>query len=70
MLIWNYNEDLSIGVRECRVVLDDEEIFEGIISQGNGLDCYFNYYTIITKNRDFEINREKLNMMLLKKLAP
>lgn len=33
LLIWNYNGlHLSKGVRECKIIYDDEEIFEGIIN--------------------------------------
>lgn len=32
LLIWNFNEDLSIGIRECQVFFNEREIFDGILS--------------------------------------
>lgn len=70
LLVWNFNDDLSIGVRECRITIEGVEIFEGIINQGNGLDCNFNYYTVIPVLPNFKVDLDKLNLFLLKKYAP
>lgn len=69
MLIWNYNEDLSIGVWECVIEYNRKEQFNGILKKGNGISHYFNYYTCIGMD-GFIINEEKINFLLLKLYNP
>ena len=47
LLIWNFNSELEMGVRECLIKYDQKTIFDGILKKGNFINNHFNYYTAI-----------------------
>ena len=36
IVIWNYNNIVSYGVRNCKIYFQNNKIFDGIINKGNG----------------------------------
>lgn len=63
LVIWNYNNELSIGVRECKIFFNDKEIFDGIISQGEGSGST-DYHSVISRN--IMVNEDRMNLELKK----
>lgn len=50
IVVWNYNrhlQDLNIGVKDCRILIDEEVKWEGVIDKGCG-NQIFDYSKIIT----------------------
>ena len=46
ILLWNFNEDISKGLKSCEIFLKDKKIFGGDIKQGASVEGFFKYYNV------------------------
>ncbi len=65
ILIWNFNADLTIGVKECTIYFNNKKIFSGIIKKGVGNATKLLYCTVINLT-DRYMHNNRLKMLLSK----
>ena len=62
LVIWNFNKDLSIGLKQCKIYFLNKKIFQGEILKGNGdiLDESFFNIIKLSYNSQFSNIKKKI----------
>ena len=62
LLIWNFNQDLRVGLKNCKIYFLKKKVFQGEIFKGSGIKYDESYFSIIklSYNSNFSDIKKKM----------